>query len=166
MKKQREKKKQKKKEEKLQRKQERQENSSGGSLEEMIAYVDESGNITSTPPDEQDTLARLQHRRLHHREVGRRVDDHAGTVRHLVTPDTRLDAVFEPGDVLVGVVRFAPRRFLKYAPTPLRPLSFPALLPLLPPPLSFGGRRHCAYARGLPRSDALRSPENGLLLPR
>lgn len=52
MKKQREKKKQKKKEEKVQRKQERQENSSGGSLDAMIAYVDEFGNITDTPPEE------------------------------------------------------------------------------------------------------------------
>jgi S-adenosylmethionine hydrolase len=54
MKKQREKQKQKKKEEKLQRKHERQENATGGSLEEMIAYVDEFGNITSTPPDEEN----------------------------------------------------------------------------------------------------------------
>ncbi|WP_233555460.1 cold-shock protein [Pontibacter oryzae] len=53
MKKQREKKKQKKKEEKMQRKVERQENSTGGSLAEMIAYVDEFGNITDTPPEEQ-----------------------------------------------------------------------------------------------------------------
>ncbi|MDX5418393.1 MAG: cold-shock protein [Hymenobacteraceae bacterium] len=52
MKRQREKKKQKKKDEKAQRKQERQENSTGGKLEDMIAYVDEFGNITSTPPEE------------------------------------------------------------------------------------------------------------------
>ncbi|WP_299754574.1 cold-shock protein [uncultured Pontibacter sp.] len=52
MKKQREKKRQKKKEDKVQRKQERQENSSGGSLDAMIAYVDEFGNITDTPPEE------------------------------------------------------------------------------------------------------------------
>ncbi|MDF9797719.1 S-adenosylmethionine hydrolase [Catalinimonas alkaloidigena] len=57
MKKQREKKKQKKKEEKMQRKQERQENSSGGALDEMVAYVDEYGNITSTPPEEDDLSA-------------------------------------------------------------------------------------------------------------
>lgn len=54
MKKQREKKKQKKKEEKLQKKQERKENSQGGDLDQMIAYVDEFGNITSTPPDESE----------------------------------------------------------------------------------------------------------------
>lgn len=51
MKKQREKKKQKKKEEKMERKKERKENSTGGSLDEMIAYVDEFGNITDTPPE-------------------------------------------------------------------------------------------------------------------
>ncbi|WKN31312.1 cold-shock protein [Porifericola rhodea] len=55
MKKQREKKKQKKKEDKLQRKQERQESSSG-ELDDMIAYVDEFGNISSTPPEEQDEV--------------------------------------------------------------------------------------------------------------
>lgn len=52
MKKQLEKKKQKKKEDKEQRKQERQENSTGGKLDDMIAYVDEFGVITSTPPEE------------------------------------------------------------------------------------------------------------------
>lgn len=52
MKKQREKKKQKKKEEKMEKKKERQENATGGSLEEMIAYVDEFGNIVDTPPEE------------------------------------------------------------------------------------------------------------------
>ncbi|MDF3078540.1 MAG: cold-shock protein [Sphingobacteriaceae bacterium] len=52
MKKQLEKTRQKKKEEKAQRKQERQENSTGGGLENMMAYVDENGNITSTPPEQ------------------------------------------------------------------------------------------------------------------
>lgn len=52
MKKQRERQKQKKKDEKEQRKQERKESSTGGDLDDMIAYVDEFGNITSTPPDE------------------------------------------------------------------------------------------------------------------
>lgn len=60
MKKQREKKKQKKKEEKMARKQERQENSSGGSLDEMIAYVDENGNISETPPKDEDLSASQQ----------------------------------------------------------------------------------------------------------
>lgn len=51
MKKQREKNRQKKKEEKEYRKQQRQENSSGGNLEDMMAYVNEFGEIVSTPPD-------------------------------------------------------------------------------------------------------------------
>ena len=40
----------KKKEEKEERKTERKKNSTGGQLENMMAYVDEYGNITSTPP--------------------------------------------------------------------------------------------------------------------
>lgn len=60
MKKQREKKKQRKKEEKLARKLERQENSKGGSLDEMVAYVDEFGNISETPPDADDLSAAQQ----------------------------------------------------------------------------------------------------------
>lgn len=51
MKKQLEKNRQKKKEEKALRKQERQENSPGGGLDNMMAYVDENGNITDTPPE-------------------------------------------------------------------------------------------------------------------
>jgi len=51
MKKQLEKTRQKKKEEKEQRKIERQQNSAGGSLESMLAYVNEFGEIVSTPPD-------------------------------------------------------------------------------------------------------------------
>lgn len=51
-KKETEKKKQKKKKEKEQRKQERKANAKGGSsLDDMIMYVDEDGNFTSTPPD-------------------------------------------------------------------------------------------------------------------
>ena len=52
LKKQLEQKKAKKKENKEQRKQERQENSAGGKLEDMMAYVDENVNITTTPPEE------------------------------------------------------------------------------------------------------------------
>ena len=37
--------------EKQKRKEERQANSSGGSLDDMIAYVDENGQIVDTPPD-------------------------------------------------------------------------------------------------------------------
>ena len=50
IKKELEKKKKKKKEEKEHRKQQRQENSAGGGLDNMMAYVDEYGRITSTPP--------------------------------------------------------------------------------------------------------------------
>lgn len=51
-KKEKEKQKLQKRKEKEQRKQERKANSQEGkSLEEMMAYVDENGNITSTPPD-------------------------------------------------------------------------------------------------------------------
>jgi len=46
-----EKKKAKKKKEKLLRKEERKANATGGNLDDMIAYVDEFGNITDTPPD-------------------------------------------------------------------------------------------------------------------
>ena len=51
MKKQLEKNKQKKKEEKSERKQERKQNSAGGDLENMMAYVNEFGEIVSTPPE-------------------------------------------------------------------------------------------------------------------
>lgn len=41
----------KKKEEKEKRKEDRRKNPGDGSLESMMAYVDEFGNITSTPPE-------------------------------------------------------------------------------------------------------------------
>jgi cold shock CspA family protein len=51
-KKEKEKQRQKKRKEKLERKEERKSASSDKkSLDDMIAYVDENGNITSTPPD-------------------------------------------------------------------------------------------------------------------
>lgn len=50
-KKETEKKKQKKRKDKEQRKEERKANPKSSNLEDMIAYVDENGNITSTPPD-------------------------------------------------------------------------------------------------------------------
>lgn len=51
-KKEKEKKKLRKKKEKEERKEERKANSSdGNNLDDMIAYVDEFGNISSTPPD-------------------------------------------------------------------------------------------------------------------
>ena len=43
--------KKKKKEEKEHRKQERKQNSNGGKLEDMLAYVDENGELSSTPPE-------------------------------------------------------------------------------------------------------------------
>lgn len=51
-KKEREQKKQKEKKQKEERRKERKENSKKGkSLDEMMAYTDENGNISSTPPD-------------------------------------------------------------------------------------------------------------------
>lgn len=50
-KKEKEKKRLKKRKDKLHKKEERKANSKGGSLDDMIAYVDEFGNITDTPPD-------------------------------------------------------------------------------------------------------------------
>lgn len=51
-KKEREKKKEKKKKDKLSKKEDRKTNSEKGkSLEDMFAYVDEFGNLSSTPPD-------------------------------------------------------------------------------------------------------------------
>ncbi len=51
-KKEKEKKRLKKKKEKIQKKEDRKAGSEKGkSLEDMLAYVDEDGNITSTPPD-------------------------------------------------------------------------------------------------------------------
>ncbi|HYG38197.1 MAG TPA: cold shock domain-containing protein [Cytophagales bacterium] len=50
-KKENEKKKIKKKKEKEERKEERKANNKGQSFEDMIMYVDENGNFTSTPPD-------------------------------------------------------------------------------------------------------------------
>ena len=46
-----EKKRKKKQEEKAQRKEERKSSASSGDLDSMLAYVDENGNISSTPPD-------------------------------------------------------------------------------------------------------------------
>ena len=50
-KREKEKKRLQKHEEKKVRKEERKANSSGGGLDSMMAYVDENGVITSTPPD-------------------------------------------------------------------------------------------------------------------
>ena len=50
-KREKEKKRLKKRQDKQQKKEERKSTATGGSLDEMIAYVDENGNITDTPPD-------------------------------------------------------------------------------------------------------------------
>jgi cold shock CspA family protein len=50
-KKEREKKKKQEKKDKEERKQERKENGKAKSLDDMLAYVDENGNISATPPD-------------------------------------------------------------------------------------------------------------------
>ncbi len=50
-KKEREKKRLKKREDKKKRKVERRSNATGGSLDEMLVYVDENGHFTDTPPD-------------------------------------------------------------------------------------------------------------------
>jgi cold shock CspA family protein len=50
-KKEREKKKKQSKKEKEEKKQERKDSSKGKSLDDMMAYIDENGNISSTPPD-------------------------------------------------------------------------------------------------------------------
>jgi hypothetical protein len=55
MKKQLEKNRAKKKEDKAMRKQERQENATGGDLDGMLAYVNEFGEIVSTPPEKKST---------------------------------------------------------------------------------------------------------------
>ena len=57
MKKQREKNRAKKREDKEQRKAERQQNATDGSLKNMIAYVNEFGEITDTPPEKTQNLA-------------------------------------------------------------------------------------------------------------
>ena len=50
-KKEREKKKQQNKKEKAEKKQERKDNPKTKSLDDMMAYIDENGNLSSTPPD-------------------------------------------------------------------------------------------------------------------
>lgn len=55
-----EKKKQSKKKEKLQRKENRKINGPNKSFDDMIAYVDENGNITNTPPDPNKVVAKVE----------------------------------------------------------------------------------------------------------
>ncbi|HLO39291.1 MAG TPA: hypothetical protein VK173_12395, partial [Lacibacter sp.] len=65
-KKEREKKKQQTKKEKEERKQERKENSKTKTLDDMLAYVDENGNISATPPD----LSKVRKVKLEDIEIG------------------------------------------------------------------------------------------------
>ena len=55
IKKQKELQRKKKREEKIEKKNERRKHSTGGQLENMLAYVDEFGNLTSTPPEKNKT---------------------------------------------------------------------------------------------------------------
>ncbi len=50
-KKEREKKKRQKKKEKEEKKKERKENATDVNFEDMLAYIDENGNLSATPPD-------------------------------------------------------------------------------------------------------------------
>ena len=60
-KREKEKKKAKKKKDKLAKREQRNEDSvQGGSLDDMIAYVDEYGNLTDTPPDEQKVREEIE----------------------------------------------------------------------------------------------------------
>jgi S-adenosylmethionine hydrolase len=54
IKKQKEQKKQKKKEQKQEKKIERKKNSKAGTLDNMLAYVDEFGNLSSTPIEKKE----------------------------------------------------------------------------------------------------------------
>ncbi|MFN6945873.1 MAG: cold-shock protein [Cytophagaceae bacterium] len=64
-KKEKEKKRLKKKQEKSEKKEERKANSSkGNDLEDMMAYVDENGNISSTPPDPTKKKAIINHENI------------------------------------------------------------------------------------------------------
>jgi cold shock CspA family protein len=59
-KRQKEAKRAKKKKDKLLKKEDRKANSDGGGLDNMIAYVDEFGNITDTPPEEQEVREEVE----------------------------------------------------------------------------------------------------------
>lgn len=65
-KKEREKKKQQNKKEKAEKKQERKDAPKSTSLDDMLAYIDENGNISSTPPD----IRRMKKVKLEDIEIG------------------------------------------------------------------------------------------------
>lgn len=76
IKKQREKKKLMKRKLKEEKKKERQENSAkGGDLADMMAYVDEFGNITSESPEEADKRKKAEEELLKKQEAERRKRD-------------------------------------------------------------------------------------------
>ncbi len=79
-KKEKEKKRLKKRKEKQERKEERRANSPGGGLDAMMAYVDEFGNITDTPPDPTKKKEEIKASSI---EIGvpRREDDPEDAVR-------------------------------------------------------------------------------------
>ncbi len=59
-KKEKEKKRLKKREDKKKKAEERRENSTGGGLDNMMAYVDEFGNISDTPPDPNKKVEKIK----------------------------------------------------------------------------------------------------------
>ncbi len=65
-KKEREKKKQQNKKDKAEKKQDRKDQNKGKSLDDMLAYVDEYGNLSETPPD----LGRVRKVKLEDIEIG------------------------------------------------------------------------------------------------
>lgn len=65
-KKERERKKQQNKKDKAEKKQERQETAKTKGIDDMLAYVDENGNLSSTPPD----LSRVRKVKLEDIEIG------------------------------------------------------------------------------------------------
>lgn len=81
-KKEKEKKKAQKKKEKVERAEERKANSSKGkSLDDMMAYVDDDGNITSTPPDPRKKKVVINHEDIQI-GVAKRIEEVRETVRN------------------------------------------------------------------------------------
>lgn len=70
----------KKQKEKLQKSEERKKNSQGGGLENMMAYVDENGMVTDTPPD--PTKRRVINAENIEIGVSRREDEAAHAIRN------------------------------------------------------------------------------------
>lgn len=66
-KKEKEKKRLKKRKEKEAKREERKANSQGGGLDAMLAYVDEFGNLTDTPPDPLKKKTKIDHKSI---EIG------------------------------------------------------------------------------------------------